>query len=306
MAIRRFGRNGLLLITFMVMCFRVHSHGCGGRECPEITEQVNHCLVHSLMLPDGLYLNQRCGDSLDCIQQTFTYFQQNDALRVLSDNPFEDSQYYWINNVCYFYGKGFELNITPSYGWLFTTHSPAYFRFTGTVMEYGSILKGEGAVGEDRRSYIEQWIMRHENNFQESCQDIKYFHSIDLLTANCRESHMYRNPSSYHQTGIPNISFYAVSSKNIIVNDNGILKIRPGSKFSHEEQELRHQRLEQECVDKGMTVRHVGEYELCHAEELPLTVHNCPIAESAFDRVKDTLFIRCYGLKQGVLPARRE
>ena len=256
-------------------------------------EGVNHCLNHRHMLPDGPYLKQRCGDDLDCIAQTFTYNHQGDALRIASDDPFR-FHHYWVHNICQFYDKGFELNTSPLYGWVFTTHSPAHFRFAGAVTEECSILKGDDAIEELSRTYVEMWIMRPENNFQESCNDIRYFRSKDLLTANCVETVKSSHSPATYQAIIPNISLYTDSEKNIIVNDDGVLRVRLSRKHNHEEQALRHQKLERGCVENGMTVSHIGGYELCNSRKLP-EIHNCKTAEFAFDNVKDILLVRCTG-----------
>ena len=290
----------LLLLALVLLLPCAHAADFVDETYDESRMLLDECLNDRFGIPSGPYISQRCGDDADCVREHFFY---NSELDELSYHP--NTSYFlvtksFVGNICKLKKQGFELHLSIRFHLLGASYPDAYIRFIGVNGKETRILSGDGAIAENERTPIEHWIMKKENHFQQTCRNIRYYPSQDMLTANCFGSSYHITwdgrtfPKVISNTAIPHMSLYN-DNNNLLVNDDGMLRatlINNNPLFTTR----KHAKIKGLCNARNAEHKHIDGYEVCDSKK-KIPVHNCDVEESVYDGVFDTLFVRCRGHK---------
>ena len=300
-------RNVLLFTWAFLLLPCAHAADCLDQACDENHISLDECLDDRFRIPSGPYIKQRCGDDADCIHKTFSYDPELDELSFLSNDSYFRVNTQSVSNICKLKKQGFQLNMKPEFGYLGTTHPQANIRYIGTNDKETRILFGDGAVAGNERTPIEQWIMEPANHFQKSCVNIRYYPSEDMLTADCYgysnyESRYNTNYESWNNISVPKVTSNTVipyislynDNNHVLVNDDGMLRASLVDKNNSLSTTQKHSKIKRLCQEWNAVHEHIDGYEVCDSKER-MPVHSCDVEESVYDKIHDTLFVRCAG-----------
>ncbi|UYM15361.1 hypothetical protein [Endozoicomonas euniceicola] len=292
----------LLLLALVLLLPCAHAADFVDETYDESRILLDECLNDRFGIPSGPYISQRCGDDADCIRENFDYDPELDELSYHPNTSYFRVIKSFVGNICKLKKQGFELNLSTKFHLLGASYPDAYIRFIGVNGKEVRILSGDGAIAENERTPIERWIMKKENHFQQTCRNIRYYPSQDMLTANCYSASYHiawdgvrKVPKVISNTAIPYISLYN-DNNNLLVNNDGMLRatlIDNNPLFTTR----KHARIKGLCNARNAEHKHIDGYEVCDSKK-KIPVHNCDVEESVYDGVFDTFFVRCRGHKR--------
>ena len=274
--------------TFLAFCFT------GLFTSPLLMAHPVSCPDLISLVPTGSYLNQLCGDELGCLRKRLFYDHDSDELHIYHQSCNLHSDFcrarLLVKDSCALWRMGLSMVMTKRRAVFENAASLDELALQDLSQQHEITDNLSSDYNQTKYKEVLSWLKIKENDFHESCTNILYYPTSDLVTAKCSGKKIKRE----HFAVLTHASLY-IGKEVRLRNFDGSIR----AEMCQENECLpfdNHSDIINACHADNLTTTVVGNHLVCTKKDYtPPTVSYCELIEYAYNPKSELLLITCNG-----------